>query len=396
ADANGTPIARIESISAPPRQSADRALCQPITIQLLADVSVDLKAALIIENTLGWPLAQTDAIFADAAQRTSSALGPGDQLSAYPLLRLPYGAPPGNYRLRLRLYDETTTPSGYLPDRSDVGRAVDLGVWTAAPGADWPLTQRPVDLPVRADHHVGGDLTLVAHDLPPEPPTLNNGSLLQITLLWSSAAAREALPTLTLRAESGGWSLAIPPSTPPQAGITRDWRAARIPAHAEPGGALLMLPDGTTLARYQIEALPLLTDPPPYAHAISARFPGVGALVGYTLTDPLQLGSAPQIRLIWRAESAAALSYTVFVQLIDADGFVIAQSDSIPMSAARPTTGWRADEFIEDGHTLRFNARAAPGPVRLIAGLYDAATGERLRLPDGRDAVTLAEGLIVE
>ena len=66
-----------------------------------------MKAKLIVQNDLGWTVASADAIFATANQRTSSALAAGDLLTAYPLLRLPYGAPAGDYRVFLRLYDET-------------------------------------------------------------------------------------------------------------------------------------------------------------------------------------------------------------------------------------------------------------------------------------------------
>jgi hypothetical protein len=44
---------------------------------------------------------------------------------------------------------------------------------------------------------------------------------------------------------------------------------------------------------------------------------------------------------------------------------------------------------VVDPHALTYNEAVHPGVATLIAGLYDAATGQRVRLPDGSDAITL-------
>lgn len=44
----------------------------------------------------------------------------------------------------------------------------------------------------------------------------------------------------------------------------------------------------------------------------------------------------------------------VFVQLLSAEGRLLAQSDSEPAQFARPTTTWVADEYIGDNHSLNF------------------------------------------
>jgi hypothetical protein len=123
----------------------------------------------------------------------------------------------------------------------------------------------------------------------------------------------------------------------------------------------------------------------------------VGALAGFTLEGgSLSLAAPPQVTLIWRAaEEPVETSLTVFVQLLDAQGRVIAQSDALPAAGARPTTGWRRGEVIVDPHTLTWNGLAAPGDARLIAGLYDPASGQRARLADGSDYAVLADDLVV-
>jgi hypothetical protein len=48
-----------------------------------------------------------------------------------------------------------------------------------------------------------------------------------------------------------------------------------------------------------------------------------------------------------------------------------------------------------DEHLLRFNENAAPGEATLIAGMYEAQTGQRLPVgPDGGDTIELP-GLII-
>ncbi len=388
-DSGGNSVARVDAVGQVPLAAADRALCLPIQITLLRKLDADLKAALMVQNDLGWTVARADAIFATANQRTSAALSPGELLTAYPLLRLPYGAPPGSYHLLLRLYDETENPSGYNPPTQS-GRDLPLADWTALPGADWSQVNRATDLPNRVDLAVSGDLTLLADDL--AEGTVHNGDEIRASLLWQGAGA---VPDLELADEGGAWQVEAPASVDDHGAITLDWRAIRVPADAPSGSAVLRLGGWAILARYSVELLPLLTEAPPFETPVGADFPGVGELVGYTLSDPpYSREYPPQITLVWRAGDApTAIPYTVTVQLIDAAGQVIAQDDSLP--GGRSTTGWRAGEYIVDPHTLSFNTNAVPGAADLIAALYDAGTGNRVRLTDGTDAVRLVSQLEV-
>lgn len=390
---SGSPVARVESIGQVRPSTADRALCLPVQIRLLQATTADLKAALIVQNDLGWTVASADAIFANASQQTSSMVAADAALTAYPLLRLPYGAPSGDYRIFLRIYDETANPSGYTPpsDGTVSGRDLLLTTWTALPGADWSQVNRPTDLPNAVNLPLSGDLTLVAHDLD-SGATLVNGAEIRATLLWRGSGS---LPDLELADEAGAWSVSVPPRLSDHGDVTLDWRAIRLPPDAPNGSAVLRVNGWAILARYSIESLPLITAPPTFDSAVGAAFPGVGELVGYSLSDPpFSRDDPPQLMLIWRAgESTPTVSYTVFAQLINARGQVIAQDDAIP--GGRASTGWRTGEYIVDPHTLTFNDNATAGTTQLIVGLYDAATNQRIRLADGSDAVLLAQGLEV-
>ena len=355
---------------------ADAAWCLPVEITLTQVVPVDLKVALRVTNASGWEIAGADAILADAAQRTTSLLPAGAVVRAYPLLRLPVGTPAGDYRVTLRLYDESAQPSGYdLHDAAGtVGRDVSLALWQAG-AADWSAVTRSSGLPVQADVQAAPDMRLIAHNQ--TGGALRNGDGLRLALLWQGTGA---LPVLTLTDADGRWSVDVPPADNVGDGALRlDWRTARIPPDAPSGTARLLLPDGTTLAEYAVEQVPALFEPPPFAQAVGESISGVGTLVGYTLTgDPSDRTQPFGLTLLWQAAGATDTAYTVFVQLVSDDGRVLAQSDSPPAGGARPTTGWRESEYIEDAHRLTFHADASAGAARLIVGLYDPVSGARV------------------
>jgi uncharacterized membrane protein len=392
---SGAPLAHLIAHGALPNTSADRATCLPLEIELLASTSVQLKAALIARNALGWEIDRADAIFAQADQRTSDQLSADERLTAYPLLRLPYGAPAGGYNIYLRLYDDALMPSGYepAPDNTTSGRDVLLGTWTAGGGSDWLATNRLGTLPNEVNIPLD-DITLLRHDLELAPVPRRNGDRISLSLLWEGDAP---LPNLTLRDSEGRWSITVPPIVTQDDSITLDWRVAQIPLDALTGTAELLLPDGTLLARYPIEEQPALYEQPSLEINLNTQFPSMGELVGYTLAiTTVSLNENIPITLIWRAGDAPIdTDYTVFVQLINDDGIVIAQSDAQPAAAARPTSGWRAGEYIIDAHTLIFNEQARVGSARFIVGMYDAQTNRRILTSDGQDFARLPSNLVI-
>ncbi len=391
---NGLSVAELEAVGDFPAFTAERALCLPVQIILTRDIETDLKASAVVLNDLGWEIGRADAVFATANQRTTSQLAPGEMLTAYALLRLPYGAPPGDYRVHLRIYDEVEHTSGYdvLPEGgAQVRKDLELGTWTALPGADWSQVNRLADLPVTVNLPVGDNLTLLAHN--GVQRTVVNGDILRLVFLWQGS---DPLPEMSLVADNGSWQVNVPiRSGGDHDRITLDWRQVQIPPDAGAGNAELRLDDGRPIACYTIEALPAQYTEPEYEAPVGVEFPGVGTLVGFTLAgDTIDRSQPAPVTLVWRADEPASISYTVFVQLIAGDR-VVAQSDSVPAAGSRPTTGWRPGEYILDQHRVVFHNDAIPGEARLIVGMYDAATGERIQLPTGADAITLAEALVV-
>jgi hypothetical protein len=148
-------------------------------------------------------------------------------------------------------------------------------------------------------------------------------------------------------------------------------------------------------------------EPPAPAGQLEADFAGQARLVGYDLTTgEVRPGETLPLTLYWLAPGSPrpvpgapeqaprqmASSYKVFVHLIDGNGQIVAQRDSVPARGDRPTTSWVPGEFIADGYTLDLPASLPPGNYALWIGLYDPVSGVRLSLaPSGADRLHLAD-----
>ncbi|MCB0033302.1 MAG: hypothetical protein KDE51_04760, partial [Anaerolineales bacterium] len=77
--------------------------------------------------------------------------------------------------------------------------------------------------------------------------------------------------------------------------------------------------------------------------------------------------------------------YTVFIHVLDKQGNLVAQQDSMPQAGGWPTTCWRPDEIVTDRHSLTVTS----GNYELVMGLYWFETGERLPpLTDSPEALS--------
>ena len=103
----------------------------------------------------------------------------------------------------------------------------------------------------------------------------------------------------------------------------------------------------------------------------------------------IRAGQILPVMFVWRALAVPPADYTVFLQLIAADGSLVAQHDAPPQGGYRPTGTWTSEERLRDQHGLSLPADLPPGNYRLIAGLYNPANGQRLTTPDGADFVDL-------
>ena len=118
-------------------------------------------------------------------------------------------------------------------------------------------------------------------------------------------------------------------------------------------------------------------------HRASADFGGEIALFGYDL--PPQDGYCPgdrlQMALTWQRLTTPAHQYQAFTQLVTADETARAAGyNGLPADRKRPTNTWVDPDELVLGPTfdLSIPATTAPGAYRLVAGLYDVVTHERL------------------
>lgn len=82
-------------------------------------------------------------------------------------------------------------------------------------------------------------------------------------------------------------------------------------------------------------------------------------------------GDVLQVQFTWIADAAIDARYKVFLQLLDADGFLVAQRDSEPGAGLAKTVDWRPGIPVLDNHALLLPKDLPPGDYTLIAGLYD-------------------------
>ena len=135
--------------------------------------------------------------------------------------------------------------------------------------------------------------------------------------------------------------------------------------------------------------------PLPVSHQVNTRVGDEFMLIGFDAPlVPVTPGQAVPVILVWQATGETDQNYKVFVHLLDAGGRPVAQSDAVPANWTRPTSGWQVGEFVLDRHTLDLKDNLRPGEYRLVAGMYETESGQRLPVAPGGDVVELGKILV--
>ena len=104
-------------------------------------------------------------------------------------------------------------------------------------------------------------------------------------------------------------------------------------------------------------------------------------LTGYALsTTPLTSGDILQLALTWQTDTPLTENYTVFVQILDPVNHLVGQRDAQPLMLA---STWPVGEPVTDTHGIFIEPGTPPGRHRLIVGLYNSQTGQRLPVLGG-------------
>lgn len=116
---------------------------------------------------------------------------------------------------------------------------------------------------------------------------------------------------------------------------------------------------------------------PTPTYRIDARL-GQARLMGFDAPAQAVPGGRLSLVLYWQALDTFDRNFKVFTHLEVEGEQLWGQSDSIPACGTLPTTEWQPGQIVIDGHSLAIDPDTPPGEYVLLAGLYDAATGERL------------------
>lgn len=332
------------------------------------------------ESGLQWSDSKTDFSRGLRPPFTANDWRPGQYALWARRVQLLSGTPPDTYTVWLTVYDADTNAVDSVigSDGNPIGPRLQLGTVTVTRPAPGPI--------------VAGDPPLVgAGSL--DRPTAQSGDTILVSILWQANAQPAPDTTATLEfLNEANTVVASQPITPNTANwplgnwqpgdIWRGQYLFRLPAD---------LPNGLYTGRVRLSQSPVLVNlgsiqivapqrtfaPPSVAIPLAAQLGDFASLVSYSLEGAPQPGGTLTVKLVWKALATADQPYAVFVHLSDSGGHLWAQHDSVPVAGTRPTTGWLANEYIEDAHPLPLPADLPAGTYTLYVGLANAATGQR-------------------
>ena len=118
-------------------------------------------------------------------------------------------------------------------------------------------------------------------------------------------------------------------------------------------------------------------------------------LVSVKVAESVRAGQILPLEIDWMPLQSPSADYTIFLQLLAADGSLAAQHDGPPNGGYTPTTTWPPGEKILDRHGLALSPDLPAGNYQLTTGLYNPATGDRLLADRGGDFVELGSISVV-
>ncbi len=373
--------------------------------------NTNYNASIALYDAQGFEWARLDKPLLSAENYlTTRHWSPGDESVLYYALPVPADMPPGEYTLRLRAY---TPKTGEVlpPETGSAGQSFALAQVEVQPPPT-PVDAAAVLIEQPLDVQVTEGLQLVGSD--PVESAHRPGERMWLSLWWQGTESLSGNVGLVLALANPG-SDPIPLFETPRpllAGLPLSawtpgqvYRAnypVRLPATVatgeyrlvlrlfdldtqEPLGEQVLFPVPVEARSHRFEAAPL-------AHQINVDFEDVARLLSVDLEiAPSEITLQTQ----WQALRPMDKSYKMFVHLTGANRQIISQFDTVPQQGTAPTTGWVPDEIIQDELILPLPADLPPGPYRLVIGLYNPETGQRLQA-GGQDTVRLFEGEAVQ
>ena len=116
-------------------------------------------------------------------------------------------------------------------------------------------------------------------------------------------------------------------------------------------------------------------------------------LRGYTVQPHLTADGSYDltVTMFWQALHPLPKDYTFFLHWRDARGQTLRQADFLLYDGRMPFWDWSPGYIMRETRTLHVPAPEPGAPFRLVAGIYDLATGERLPLLDDSSGENVLE-----
>lgn len=352
-------------------------------VQRPVDEARDLRVHLMDANGVLWAQSGSGAYLSDQ-WRTDDTVYQVFEVA------LPSGIPAGTYEPRLVLSREG---GGQLPvfrDGEPVGISLPLGDITLLPEG------RTIQ-PLSEEGTPFGDV-FVARDSSRLSGTYQPGSSLQFEVTWQAQETPSedyAFRLAFVNAEGvevktivGPLAAEYPTSVWARGEVVRAITRMTVPSLPEGEYTLQLtvdeLPGEISLGQITLGGLTRRFEIPPIPNRVRATLGESIALHGYALpeSDTHAAGESFPLRLYWEALGAPQGDYKVFVHVIDANGAIWGQSDSVPANWQRPTRGWATGEIIVDEHSVPLKAETPAGRYQVAVGMYDSETLQRLPLLD--------------
>jgi hypothetical protein len=239
-----------------------------------------------------------------------------------------------------------------------------------------------------------------------------SGPLVSLRLYWQTIETPDQEVPVRIRLKDGQGQVRVEHTQWPRFGtggaclwvpgeIVEDWYQLNLPSGLPAGTFAMEIARGdgpwVHAGTFELRSTTAQSAPMVVEHPLDAQFGDLIRLVGFDAgtLSPARPGGKLDVTLYWRAERPVLEDFTVFFQLLDSEGQLVAQRDNMPNNDFTPTMLWHPGQIVADRRSLQLPKTLAPGLYRLTAGLYRFRTLERLpgRTAEGPlsdDSVTLA------
>ncbi|MDO8691203.1 MAG: glycosyltransferase family 39 protein, partial [Dehalococcoidia bacterium] len=385
------------------RVAAGQTLNVTLYMKANAKLDQDYKVSLFLSDSRGYRWAQNDK---SPTGYSMSRWRVGELVETRLPLTVPLGIPPGEYSLGAVIYSPTSLQPITVFDsrQTPMGTTLPLSVIRVGKGTlPYPLTS--LGSSQRIDRDLAPGIRLLSYEL--DAGEVGQGGNINLSLYWQALSQPRSDYSVQIRLMDNSGNSVQEFSEAPNHGLypTRQWSAGEIVRDIHTlqiGGAtapgkvtidISLNPDGSQAAeigslvvkeRPRSFTLPAIQKPGETDLGGSITFEGY-ALGG----DPFRPGSKMSLTLYWKAKAGGLGNYAVFAHLLDSQNRIWGQSDGPPEGGNQPTSSWLAGQVITDLRQFSIKPDAPPGEYLLEIGMYDPATGARLKVANGEDRILL-------